>query len=104
MVETEGHSSEGTEMALHLKEAQHESCELFDLGQSEDCSLRDSACDHSETLLGRGSGARSVWRGFCWRGVHALRHVFFAEDSVGLVTVAADHEEPLSPQRRLVLF
>ena len=39
----------------------------FYLGQNEDCSLGSSITDHSERLLQRGSGGRSILR-FWWRG------------------------------------
>ena len=44
---------------VNLKICTYESYK-FCLGQNEDCSPRDSTSDSSETLLQRGSGARSI--------------------------------------------
>ena len=73
----------------------------FYLRQNEDYSLRDSISDNSEKLLERGRGEGQHICDFSGDGVHATKHIFFAE---GLMRVSASHEEQTSPWRNLMLF
>ena len=47
---------------------------------NEDSSLGDSISDNSEKLLQRGRGKVQCIADFAGGGVHAIRHIFFAED------------------------
>ena len=62
--------------------------------QNEDYSLGDSISDSSEKLLQSGRGEGQYTCDFGERGVHAIKHIFFAE---GFVRVTASHEEQMSP-------
>ena len=62
--------------------------------QNEDYSLRDSISDNSEKLLERGREEGQHICDFSGDGVHATKHIFFAE---GLMRVSASHEEQTSP-------
>ena len=46
---------------LTEKNVQHESCELFYLGQNEDWSKGDNTSDSSENILQTGCGGRSIY-------------------------------------------
>ena len=48
-------------------------------GQNEDYSLGDSISDSSEKLLQSGRGEGQYTCDFGERGVHAIKHIFFAE-------------------------
>ena len=69
------------------------------MGQNEDYSPGDSISESSEKLLQRVWGQRQYRCDFGEGGVHAVKHIVFAE---GLVS--ASHEEHTSPRKILVLF
>ena len=73
----------------------------FYLGQSENCSLRDSASESSEKLPQRGRRAQHTYN-FGEEGIHAVKHIFFQKISISLVNFAS-HKEQSSPWRILVL-
>ena len=76
------------------KNAQHENCELFYLGQSQDYSPGDIISDSSEKLLQRGRREGQYICDFGEEGVHAIKHIFFLQKvSASLVKVTASHEE-----------
>ena len=62
------------------KKSVHDSCELRFCRVNEDSSLGDSISDNSEKLLQRGRGKVQCIADFAGGGVHAIRHIFFAED------------------------
>ena len=80
-----------------LKGAQRESCRLFYLGQNEDCSLGDSPSDSPESLLQRGSGARSRYKILVKGEFDAIKPLFYKR-------LSASQEELMSSRRGLVLF
>ena len=49
----------------------------FSLGQNEDCSLRDSPSDSPESLLQRGSGARSMYKILVKEEFSTIKHSFY---------------------------
>ena len=67
----------------------------FYWGQDEHCSLGDGASDSSEKLLQRGGRGREdqYTYDFWWRGVHAIKHIFFQKVSVSLLKLSARHKE-----------
>ena len=56
----------------------------FHLGQSEDCILGDSTSESSEKR--QGSRSVNVW--FWWKGIHAVKHLFFHKSSTSLVKLS----------------
>ena len=52
----------------------------FYVGQNEDDNPGDSSSNTSEKLLQRGRGKVQCIADFAGGGVHAIRHIFFAED------------------------
>ena len=62
---------------LTKRDVQLESCELFYLGQNEDCSLGGSISDSSERLLQRGSGGKSIYKVLEKGEFYAMKHSFY---------------------------
>ena len=72
------------------KDVQLESCELFYLGQNEDCSLGGSISDSSERLLQSSSGGKTIYNILVKGEFNTMKHSFYKRFFVS-------HEDLMSP-------